>query len=137
MLEHSSPQSNNILLSLWWQNTGLNVQPPLHPHAEMVPSNISKFATASSWVIQLTSSITVDIPQSVYELVRGDTAVLPCTFKPQKPDNSIITITWNAHPDSPDDPDIEILSYYYSANSLPTLDIMDDYQPSFIECGRS
>ncbi|KAK3530412.1 hypothetical protein QTP86_024449 [Hemibagrus guttatus] len=93
-----------------------------HFNADMIISIFSLFA-----VIQLTTSITVDIPQQKYELARGDTAVLPCTFKPQKPDNPTITISWSANPDNPEDSDIDILSYYYAANSPPVLDITDDF----------
>ncbi|GAA6072037.1 glycoprotein A33 (transmembrane), paralog a [Tachysurus ichikawai] len=78
-------------------------------------------------VFQLTSSIKVDIPQSIYELARGDNAVLPCNFIPQKPNNPQVTITWVEHPDNPADANVEILTYYYVATGPPSLDISDDF----------
>ncbi|TSK17782.1 Cell surface A33 antigen [Bagarius yarrelli] len=87
------------------------------------------FVFASFALIHLASSLNVDIPLPLYELARGGNAVLPCNFKPQKPDNPSITISWVAHPDNPDDSDIEILTYYYfPAPSPPTLDIMNDFE---------
>ncbi|XP_060716945.1 cell surface A33 antigen-like [Tachysurus vachellii] len=91
-------------------------------NSDMIGSVFSLFA-----VFQLTSSITVDIPQPTYELARGDNAVLPCTFVPQKPINQQVTITWVEHADNPADANIEILTYYYTATGPPSLDISDDF----------
>ncbi|MCI4393630.1 hypothetical protein PGIGA_G00159830 [Pangasianodon gigas] len=74
-------------------------------------------------VIHLTSSLNVDIPLQTYELARGGNGTIPCNFKPQKADNPSVIISWTAHPDNPDDSDIEILTYYYFANAQNQLDI--------------
>ncbi|XP_027012474.2 glycoprotein A33 (transmembrane), paralog a [Tachysurus fulvidraco] len=86
----------------------------------MIGSVFSLFA-----VFQLTSSLTVDIPQLSYELARGDDATLPCIFTPGKPISTTVTITWMQQ--NPGDTNIEILTYYYSTTSPPSLDIMDDF----------
>ncbi|KAL7845830.1 hypothetical protein AOLI_G00240220 [Acnodon oligacanthus] len=81
-------------------------------------------------VIYQTWAITVDIPQPIYEVGRGDTITIPCNFQTTKLKTNIsaVTIDWTAHADVDTDPDIEILSGYYSKNADPTIDPGEGYQ---------
>ncbi|KAI5629541.1 cell surface A33 antigen, partial [Silurus asotus] len=78
-------------------------------------------------VIHLVSSLNVDIPNSKYEFARGGDAVIPCFFKPLKPTNPSIIITWTAHADNSEDADLDILTYYHFSSTTPQLDINEDY----------
>ncbi|KAL0204468.1 hypothetical protein M9458_002486, partial [Cirrhinus mrigala] len=49
-----------------------------------------------------TSGMTVNIPDKVYKIARGENAVIPCTFTPS---TTITSITWTAKADGADDPE--------------------------------
>ncbi len=51
----------------------------------------------------MTSGITVNIPDKVYKIARGDNAVIPCTFTPSA---TITTVSWTADADVKDDPQV-------------------------------
>ncbi|XP_053333461.1 cell surface A33 antigen-like [Clarias gariepinus] len=78
-------------------------------------------------VIHLTSSLNVDIPQLTYEFASGDTGVIPCNFKPRNAMNPSVIITWTAHPYNPEDRNIDIITYYYSARRPAQEDVSDEY----------
>ncbi|KAK2908424.1 hypothetical protein Q8A67_004261 [Cirrhinus molitorella] len=59
----------------------------------------------------VTSGITVNIPQKVYKIARGDDVIIPCTFMPPATGSSVI-VTWTASSDVPEDPDISIATYF-------------------------
>ncbi|KAL1282943.1 hypothetical protein QQF64_001746 [Cirrhinus molitorella] len=59
----------------------------------------------------VTSGITVNIPQKVYKIARGDDVTIPCTFTPPATGSSVI-VTWTASSDVPEDPDISIATYF-------------------------
>ncbi|KAL7852709.1 hypothetical protein SRHO_G00184940 [Serrasalmus rhombeus] len=75
-----------------------------------------------------TWAISVDIPELTYEVARGDTITIPCTFKPAKTNISAVTVDWTAHGDVDTDPDIEIISGYYPKNGDTSIDPGDGYQ---------
>ncbi len=51
----------------------------------------------------MTSGITVNIPDKVYKIARGDKAVIPFTFTPSA---TITAVSWTADPDVQDDPEV-------------------------------
>ncbi|KAL7852710.1 hypothetical protein SRHO_G00184950 [Serrasalmus rhombeus] len=79
-------------------------------------------------VIYQTWAITVDVPELTYEVARGDTITIPCTFKTIKTYISAVSVDWTAYADVDTDPDIEIISGYYPKNGDPTIDAGDGYQ---------
>ncbi|XP_062866596.1 glycoprotein A33 (transmembrane), paralog a [Trichomycterus rosablanca] len=80
-------------------------------------------------VVHLTSALTVEMPQKIYEFGRGKDATMQCNFKPDKPVNPKVTIEWSANADNPDDPMMSVLTYYYdsTASGPPIIDYGDDY----------
>ncbi|XP_067298981.1 coxsackievirus and adenovirus receptor homolog [Pseudorasbora parva] len=56
------------------------------------------------------SALTVDIPQHVYKISRGDTVTIPCRFTPPKTRDKV-EVTWEATPDVSGDPPIHIITY--------------------------
>ncbi|XP_037399096.1 glycoprotein A33 (transmembrane), paralog a isoform X2 [Pygocentrus nattereri] len=75
-----------------------------------------------------TWAITVDIQEMTYEVARGDTITIPCTFKTTKTNFSAVSVDWTAHGDVDTDPDIEIISGFYPKNGDPIVDPGDGYQ---------
>ncbi|XP_060754672.1 glycoprotein A33 (transmembrane), paralog a [Neoarius graeffei] len=79
------------------------------------------------FLIHLASSLTVDIPKGSYDFARGDSAVIPCKFLTKITGKPVI-ILWTAEPDNPDDPAIDILTYYDFADGKTELDISSEYE---------
>ncbi|XP_018971419.2 glycoprotein A33 (transmembrane), paralog a [Cyprinus carpio] len=67
-----------------------------------------------AWV-HMSSGTTVNIPDKVYKIARGDKAVIPCVFTPSK---SITSVTWTADPDVKDDPEINVAGYFTPTNKV-------------------
>ncbi|KAF5902628.1 cell surface A33 antigen-like, partial [Clarias magur] len=88
---------------------------------------IQHFDLAKLIVIHLTSSLNVDIPQPTYEFPWGATGFIPCNFKPQNTINPSVIISWTVHPYNPEDSNIDIITYYYSASEPAKEDVSDGY----------
>ncbi|XP_052400936.1 glycoprotein A33 (transmembrane), paralog a isoform X1 [Carassius gibelio] len=65
--------------------------------------------------VQMTSGMTVTIPNQVYKVARGDKAVIPCAFTPS---TTITSISWTADPDNKDDPEINVAGYFSGGNKI-------------------
>ncbi|XP_077100046.1 glycoprotein A33 (transmembrane), paralog a [Siphateles boraxobius] len=67
--------------------------------------------------VQITSSVlSVNIPQKVYKIARGDDVTIPCSFTPQ-PAGQNVQIIWTAAPDVQGDPAIRVVTFN-SPNSI-------------------
>ncbi|KAF4119198.1 cell surface A33 antigen-like isoform X2 [Onychostoma macrolepis] len=63
----------------------------------------------------MTAGMTVNIPDKVYKIARGDNAVIPCIFTPSA---TISSITWTAASDVKDDPEINVAAYFTTTNKI-------------------
>ncbi|XP_073698999.1 glycoprotein A33 (transmembrane), paralog a [Garra rufa] len=61
--------------------------------------------------VHLTSGFTVNIPDKVYKIARGDNVTVPCTFTPPAAGSSVL-VSWTAAADAADDPEVSIVSYF-------------------------
>lgn len=50
-------------------------------------------------VIPATLGLQVTIPQSTYEVARGDEVIITCSFQPKDAVNRLIVISWSGDPD--------------------------------------
>ncbi|KAM9487268.1 cell surface A33 antigen isoform 2-T2 [Clarias gariepinus] len=77
-------------------------------------------------VISTALGLIVSIPQSNYEVARGDEVIITCTFQPQNPKNRLIIISWTGDPDgSFDDEGITFGTFYSNDNHV---DISEMYE---------
>ncbi|XP_016307477.1 glycoprotein A33 (transmembrane), paralog a [Sinocyclocheilus anshuiensis] len=59
--------------------------------------------------VHMTSGMTVNIPDKVYKIARGDNVVIPCTFTPSA---TLSSISWTTDPDVKDEPEINVVGYF-------------------------
>ncbi|MCI4378255.1 hypothetical protein PGIGA_G00213880 [Pangasianodon gigas] len=70
-------------------------------------------------VISATLGLDVSIPQSTYEVARGDEVIITCTFQPKNTVNRLIVISWTGEPDgSLDDEGISFGTFYSDDNHV-------------------
>ncbi|KAJ8013256.1 hypothetical protein DPEC_G00051370 [Dallia pectoralis] len=63
-------------------------------------------------VLSAVNGLLVTIPKREYEVNRGNSISLTCSFIPAKPDNNLVIITWTMEADQPEEPKIMIATYY-------------------------
>lgn len=49
-------------------------------------------------------SLQVSIPEEEYKVSRGDDATITCSFIPARPIPDILVLTWEAYPNTPEEP---------------------------------
>ncbi|XP_056589641.1 cell surface A33 antigen-like [Triplophysa dalaica] len=75
----------------------------------------------------VSSAMTVDIPQKVYKVARGDDVTIPCKFTPPVGEENIV-VTWSADSDQPDQPEMTITTYLYTKGTLKLPTVTKGYK---------
>ncbi|XP_035378612.1 cell surface A33 antigen, partial [Electrophorus electricus] len=72
-----------------------------------------------SIVVSTVFGLKVTIPQSLYEVARGEEVTITCNFQPKNPENRLIIISWTGEPDgSFDDEGISFGTFYSDKNQV-------------------
>uniref|UniRef100_A0A3P9LDQ2 Ig-like domain-containing protein n=1 Tax=Oryzias latipes TaxID=8090 RepID=A0A3P9LDQ2_ORYLA len=69
----------------------------------------------------------VSIPQKAYDVPRGGSATIPCTFKTPVQNPTAAVIIWYRKPDQPDAENVAILTYFYPDESF---DLAERFDPT-------
>uniref|UniRef100_A0A3B3I0E4 Ig-like domain-containing protein n=1 Tax=Oryzias latipes TaxID=8090 RepID=A0A3B3I0E4_ORYLA len=69
----------------------------------------------------------VSIPQKAYDVARGGSVTIPCTFKTPVQNPTAAVIIWSRKPDQPDAENVAILTYFYPDESF---DLAERFDPT-------
>ncbi|KAF4087366.1 hypothetical protein AMELA_G00094870 [Ameiurus melas] len=75
-------------------------------------------------VISATIGLQVTIPQTVYEVARGDEVIIQCSFEPKNPVNRLIVISWTGDADGSFDDEGIIFGTFYSNDNHVDINTM-------------
>ncbi|XP_053483734.1 cell surface A33 antigen isoform X1 [Ictalurus furcatus] len=75
-------------------------------------------------VISATIGLQVSIPQSIYEVARGDEVIITCSFEPKNPVNRLIVISWSGDADGSFDDEGILFGTFYSNDNHVDINAM-------------